>query len=72
MLRKPTTEEIWSEFLGGPLLGKVIKYRRRLLALLPASQRCKNCCAPFDHAGAYLMALIGHGRYRKNPRFCKF
>lgn len=72
MAMKPTNEEIWSAFLTGPLLGKVIKNRRRLLRLLPATQRCKNCNAPFDHAAASLMALIGHGRYGKNPRFCKF
>ena len=44
--------------------------KRRMFDLLPASHRCKNCHAPFDHAGAWLMPLIGHGRYRKNPRFC--
>ena len=69
---KPTTEEIWTAFLNGPLLGKVIKFRRRLLSLFPASQRCKNCNAPFDHFGARLMPFIGHGRYGKNPRFCRF
>ena len=72
MPTKPTNEEIWAAFLKGPLLGKVIKNRRRLLRLLPASHRCKNCNAPFDHASAFLMSLIGHGRYGKNPRFCKF
>jgi hypothetical protein len=69
---KPTNEEIWASFLSGPLLGKVIKNRRRLLRLFPADQRCKNCNAPFDHIGASLMTLIGHGRYGKNPHFCKF
>lgn len=68
----PTSEEIWSGFLSGPLLGKLIKYRRRLLGLFPADEKCKNCNAPFDHVGAYLMPLIGHGRYGKNPRFCNF
>ena len=72
MPAKLTTEEIWSAFLTGPLLGKVIKSRRRLLTLFPATHRCKNCNAPFDGAGALLMPLIGHGQYRKNPRFCKF
>jgi hypothetical protein len=69
---KLTSEEIWSAFLTGPRLGKVIKYRRRLFRMLPGTHRCKNCNAPFDHAGAWLMPLIGHGRYRKNPRFCSF
>ena len=72
MPEKPTAEEIWSAFLTGPMLGKVIRNRRRLLRMLPADQRCKNCNAPFDHAAAWLMPLIGHGRYKKNPRFCRF
>jgi len=65
-------EEIWSAFLSGRLLGRAIRYRRRLLALFPATRRCKNCNAPFDHAGACFMPFIGHGQYRKNPRFCDF
>lgn len=69
---KPTSEEIWAAFLSGPLLGKVIKTRRRLFRLFRADHRCKNCQAPFDHLGALIMPLIGHGRYRKNPRFCRF
>lgn len=72
MIRKPTTEEIWHAFLAGPLLGKAIKFRRRFFTRLPATHRCKNCHAPFDHAVAFFMSLIGHGRYGKNPRFCKF
>lgn len=69
---KPTPEEIWAAFLSGPLLGKVIKTRRRVFRLFRADDRCKNCQAPFDHLGALVMPLIGHGRYRKNPRFCRF
>ncbi|HKY60878.1 MAG TPA: hypothetical protein VJP59_07700 [Gemmatimonadota bacterium] len=72
MAVKPTTEEIWSAFLTGPRLGKLIKNRRRLWTLFPASHRCKNCNAPFDGIGALIMPLIGHGRYKKNPRFCRF
>ena len=62
---KPTTEEIWTAFLNGPLLGKVIKFRRRLLSLF-ASQRCKNCNA-LRHFGARLMpssAMVDTGRIR--------
>lgn len=72
MTAKLTTAEIWNALLTGRLLGKIIKYRRRLMMLFPASQRCKNCNAPLDGAGALLMPLIGHGRYKKNPRFCDF
>jgi hypothetical protein len=69
---KPTPEEIWSAFLSGPLLGKVIRTRRRFFTLFPAKDRCKNCRAPFDHLGGFITPLIGHGRYGKNPRFCRF
>lgn len=69
---KPTPEEIWSAFLSGPLLGKVIKTRRRFFGLFPANDRCKNCQAPFDNLGGLIMPLVGHGRYGKNPRFCRF
>lgn len=72
MPAKPTSEEIWSSFLSGRVLGKVVKTRRRLFRLFHSIERCKNCSAPFDHLGAPLMSLIGHGRYSKNPRFCRF
>ena len=72
MPAKPTSDQIWNAFLTGRLLGQVIKTRRRLFTLFPAARRCKNCHAPFDHLGTWLMPLIGHGRYEKNPRFCKF
>jgi hypothetical protein len=69
---KPTPEEIWAAFLSGPLLGKVIRTRRRFFSLFRADHRCKNCRAPFDNLGGLIMPLIGHGRYGKNPRFCRF
>lgn len=72
MPAKPTPEEMWHAILTGKLLGDAIKYRRRVLALFPANRRCKYCNAPFDHAGAMFMHLIGHGQFRKNPRFCNF
>jgi hypothetical protein len=69
---RPTPEEIWSAFLAGGMLSGVIRTRRRLFSLFRATHRCKNCNAPFDNLGALIMPLIGHGRYRKNPRFCRF
>ena len=71
-MQKDIHQEIWSSFLTGRVLGKVIRNRRRLLSLLPGSQRCKNCNAPFDKTWSFLMTLVGHGRYPKNPRFCRF
>lgn len=72
MTLKPTPERIWAAFLSGSVLGKVVKTRRRFFTLFPASRRCKNCHAPFDSLAGWLMPLIGHGRYGKNPRFCEF
>lgn len=72
MPTRPSPEEIWSAFLSGGVLASVVKTRRRLFRLFPARHRCKNCSAPFEKVGAWLMPLIGHGRYGKNPRFCRF
>ena len=72
MPEKWTRQEMWREILSGHLIGKALKYRRRLLSLIPADRRCKSCNAPFDHVGAVFMPLIGHGQYRKTPRFCNF
>ena len=72
MPAKANVEEIWHAVLTGRLLANAIKYRRRFLMLFPANRRCKNCNAPFDHAAAMFMPLMGHGQYRKNPRFCNF
>ena len=48
------------------------KKGRRAHALLPGRQRCKNCNAPFDGPGAFLMRWRGRGRYDRNPNFCNF
>lgn len=72
MPSKPTPDEIWTAFLGGGFLSQVIRTRRRLFSLFRAEHRCKNCNAPFDNLGGLIAPLLGHGRYRKNPRFCRF
>lgn len=45
-------------------------WERRILRLLPADPRCKQCNAPFRGLGAGLLRLTGRGPSRKNPRFC--
>lgn len=45
---------------------------RRLLRLIPARRRCKNCLAPLTGLGALLMRRLGRGPFSKNPRFCEF
>ncbi|MEW6566587.1 MAG: adenylate/guanylate cyclase domain-containing protein [Chloroflexota bacterium] len=46
--------------------------RRRLLAAIPSSPRCKVCCAPFRGVGRMVMSVIGVRRSAKNPNFCSF
>lgn len=72
MPEKPTVQKIWHAVLTGRHLGKALKYRRRLLTMFPANRRCKSCNAPFDNFGALFMPFLGHGQYKKNPRFCVF
>ena len=43
-----------------------------MFSLFPANDRCKNSRATFDNLGGLITPLIGHGRYGKNPRFCRF
>ncbi len=56
------------------LSGALPFYRRyrRVMALFPSRRRCKNCNAPFEGLGGFLMRLLAHGPYNKNPRFCNW
>lgn len=69
MAAEPTADAIWRRMLSGP--SRWDKDRRRLI-LIPASQRCKNCCAPLKGIGAVFMRFIGRAPYERNPRFCSF
>lgn len=69
MSQKQNVELMWRLVLSG---GAIVRGQRRLLSLVPGTQRCKNCLAPLDGAGAPLMRLLGRGPYRHNPRFCNF
>ena len=70
MPEKPS-EEMWE----GVLTGRNRIYMgwgalRRILGALPATDRCKNCNAPFTGPASLFMRVIGKGRYNRNPRFC--
>ena len=65
-----TNEEMWRAVITGE--DPRFRRGRRVNRLIPSSQRCKNCNAPFTGIGALLMRLIGRGRYNKNPRFCNY
>ncbi len=63
-------EEMWRRIITGedPRFRKGRRWRR----LIPAEVRCKNCHAPFEGVGGWLMRRMGRGRYNKNPRFCDY
>ena len=62
--------EVWPLLLSGQY--PALRWGARLLSLIPAQTRCKNCKAPFDGFGAVLMPWLGRAPYHKNPRFCEF
>ena len=73
MLKEQTPEEreeTWRGILTGPGCEGICAKSRRIFGVIPATERCKNCNAPFTGAGAVLMRQIGRGRYDRNPRFC--
>ena len=48
--------------------------RRGLYRLIPSSDRCRNCYAPFTGMGAVLTRITDGSRTpsTKNPRYCEF
>ncbi len=48
-----------------------MRWGRRAARATPMGPRCKTCHAPFGAPGNLLFGLMGRGRSRKNPRFCK-
>lgn len=69
-MSKKTPEEMWREILTAQ--NPILRGGRRILGMIPASQRCKNCHAPFTGVGSVLMRFAGRARYERNPRFCNF
>ena len=63
-------ETIWRAIFSGQM--PELRRGNRLRAMLPAKTRCKNCNAPLDGLGSFVMRRMGRGRYHKNPRFCDF
>lgn len=62
-------EQQWLMVLQGK--DPALRRYRHILALLPADPRCKFCNAPFRGPGAPLVRIVGRGRSRLNPRFCR-
>ncbi|MDX1601044.1 MAG: adenylate/guanylate cyclase domain-containing protein [Anaerolineales bacterium] len=63
-------ESLWRTYLTE---GEIEHERRqrRFFRLLPGDRRCKNCYAPFDGAGSYVVrALYGKEPSTLNPRLC--
>ena len=70
MLKPNPTEETWRSFLNGE--SRLLRRGRRMMGMIPAAERCKNCHAPLTGAAAPIMRIIGRGRYNRNPKFCTF
>jgi adenylate cyclase len=62
-------DEAWHALLSGQF--DWARDRRRF-GRIPGSKRCKNCLAPLQGLGSFLMRRIGRGPYVHNPRFCEF
>jgi adenylate cyclase len=58
----------WRAMLLGTHPGLV--WMRRVFGALPADARCKVCLAPHGGVGAPIAALLGFGRYPRNPQLC--
>jgi len=61
-------EEFWHEMLtdGNALLDK----GRAVLGRIPSESRCMFCHGPFDGLGGRVMAILGKGQAREDPRVC--
>jgi hypothetical protein len=70
MFKKRPPEEVWHDMLNGQI--PFYRQYRRVLGILPAGHRCKNCNAPFGGPFGMIMRLMAHGPYNKNPRFCNW
>jgi adenylate cyclase len=62
-------EEEWRTRLLGTNSG--LRAGRRFFLRLPSSPRCELCASPFGAPFGPLMNVIGHGRWERNPRYCK-
>jgi adenylate cyclase len=62
-------EEEWRTRLLGTNPG--LRAGRRFFLKLPSSPRCELCASPFKAPFGPVMHLIGHGRWERNPRYCK-
>jgi adenylate cyclase len=62
-------EEEWRSRLLGTNPG--LRAGRRFFSMLPSPPRCELCASPFAGVFGPVMHLIGHGRWERNPRYCK-
>lgn len=65
-------EEWWHKHLAlSQEVPWFMRWGRRAFRATPKGPRCKTCFAPFGAPGSVLAGLIGRGRSRKSPSFCK-
>jgi adenylate cyclase len=63
----PAIADAWRRMLTVPT---AIRWQRRVRSRIPSNPRCKMCAAPFSGVGGRVMALVGHGQWAKNPKYC--
>lgn len=63
-----TNDDLWRSMLTHEK--SPLRRNRRMMKLLPASDRCKMCNMPFSGPGAALARLKGMRPAKMNPRFC--
>ncbi len=62
-------EEIWHKLFGEG--HAVLDKGRTFFGKIPAESRCMFCHGPFDGIGGGVMAMIGRGQARQDPRVCR-
>lgn len=61
-------DDQWRQILVDNARGR---QKRRIHLRIPSAPRCKLCAAPFGPPGSFVMPLLGHRRWPKNPKFCE-
>jgi adenylate cyclase len=68
MQHMSTNDDLWRSMLTEQ--NSPLRRNRRMMRLLPASDRCKLCNMPFTGVGAAVVRLRGARQAKMNPRFC--
>ncbi len=61
-------EELWRKMFSEG--NAVLDRGRALFGIIPSDPRCMFCHGPFAGPGRHLMAMLGRGQSREDPRIC--